>query len=360
MNVFAVIMAGGQGKRFWPASRKNKPKQFLSIFGKDSMLADTVKRISGIIKNENIFVVTRNIYKDLIFNEIKEIPEQNIILEPMPMDTANAIALASLYIKKRFGDGIVVVLPSDHFIDENEKFINTLNNAIQAAEKSEVLITIGLKPDKPEIGYGYIEKHDVIEQENIPFLFKVKSFKEKPGLNTALEYLKSGKYLWNSGMFVWKNSFYLSNYNTFLPENTSLVHDIEKSINTDNEEKIIAEKFPKLKKISVDFGILEKSRDILCIQGDFIWSDLGTWSRYYEYMEKDSRGNVVMAKAKLIDTENCLVFSDQEKFIGAVDLENIMIINSSNSILVCKKNSDNKIKQLLEYLDESKDCNDFL
>ncbi len=349
MNKFIVIMAGGKGERFWPASRENKPKQLLPIISGQSILKETINRVKSYVDIDNVIIITRDIYKHAILEDNPDLKSENVLCEPEPKDTANAIALASIFIKKKYNDGLVTILPADHYIPDIEEFQKTIDYSFELINKYNGLITIGIKPDKPETGYGYIQKGNMINDTNNVKAYKVKSFKEKPNYDLATEYFNDSNYYWNSGIFVWKNSTFLAKYKEFLNENMKYIENIEKSIDTDNQEDIIKKNFPELKKISVDYGILEKCKDIICVEGNFKWDDLGSWSSLYEYYEKDDNGNASKGNSVFIESGDCLIHNDNDDFIiGTIGLDHILVIKDENGILVCNKNQDQKVKQLLK------------
>lgn len=350
MKRVAVIMAGGKGERFWPASRVKKPKQLLAIVSEHTMIRETVNRIAGIIDKEGIFVVTSALYKEAMIQELNDIPSDNIICEPEGRDTANAIALAGVYIAKKFPESVICVLSADHSIQPVDDFARTITTGFDIAEKQDVLITIGIIPKRAETGYGYIQKGEKVNGYTRPAVYQTASFKEKPTIEVADEYYKSGKFLWNSGMFIWKNSYFLEQYAQFLPDNWILLKNIQNTIGTPDEQDTLYSQFTQLQKISVDYGILEKSKNILCIAGEFEWDDVGSWSSMYRHVTPDFNGNVIKGKGALLESSNCLIYSDDDTLVSVIDMDDLMIIKSGNAVLVCRKKDDQKVKQLIEQM----------
>lgn len=360
MEKIALIMAGGKGQRFWPASRENKPKQFLSIISETSLISQTVERLEGLFKKENIFVITGEMYFNNVIDEITDLPKENVICEPTGMDTANAIGLGAMYIEKRFNDGVVCVLSADHVISPNELFHKTLETGFNIAQNNESLLTIGIVPSRPDTGYGYIQKDSLFESQNGINAFTVKQFKEKPNFEKAQEYVSSGNFLWNSGMFIWKNSHFLKELNHCLPSNYEKLKQIQDFIGKESEKTKLKEIFPTLNKISVDYGILEKCENIICIAGEFDWDDVGSWSSLYRHLERDENNNVIKGKSVLQNSKDCLVYSDDDTLIGLIECDDLMVVKSGNAILVCKKKDDQKIKELLNLAKENNDLKKFL
>ena len=274
----ALIMAGGRGERFWPKSRKNLPKQFLSLTsdGK-TMIQLTVERISPVVSLENIYISTNTSYKKLVMEQLPGIPEENILCEPVGRNTAPCIGLAAVHIRKKLGDAIMMVLPSDHLIKNNVMFLDVLRDAATAAEENTNLVTIGITPSYPETGYGYIQFDSQNLKECTSRAYKVVNFKEKPDLSTAKEYVASGDYLWNSGMFIWKVSSILSNMENLMPAMYDGLKKIENSIGTTDQEQVLESEFINFKSESIDYGIMEHAKDIYIIPGAFGWDDVGSW-----------------------------------------------------------------------------------
>ena len=350
----ALIMAGGRGERFWPKSRKNLPKQFLSLTsdGK-TMIQLTVERISPVVSLENIYISTNTSYKKLVMEQLPGIPEENILCEPVGRNTAPCIGLAAVHIRKKLGDAIMMVLPSDHLIKNNVMFLDVLRDAATAAEENTNLVTIGITPSYPETGYGYIQFDSQNLKECTSRAYKVVNFKEKPDLSTAKEYVASGDYLWNSGMFIWKVSSILSNMENLMPAMYDGLKKIESSIGTTDQEQVLESEFINFKSESIDYGIMEHAKDIYIIPGAFGWDDVGSWLALERINSTNEFGNVVNGNVISIDTKNSIIHGN-EKLIATVGLKDIIIIDTEDALLICDKDSTQDIKKVIENL---KICN---
>lgn len=353
MKITAVIMAGGRGERFWPRSRKDRPKQFLSLTddGK-TMIQHTVDRLLPMVSMEDIFIVTNQNYVGLCKEQLPGIPEENILAEPAARNTAPCVGLAAAIISKKYEDAVMMVLPSDHLIKFNDIFIDTLNTASAVAEKGENLVTIGITPTYPETGYGYIYfgKADEAERANV---YKVKRFVEKPNLETAKEYLASGKYLWNSGMFVWKVSTILNNFKELLPDIYDGLLKIKDAFGTVDFDEILSKEFCAFKSESVDYGIMERAQNIYTIPGSFGWDDVGSWLSLERINTTNEFGNVVTGNVITIDSKNSII-AGGDKLIAAVGLEDLIIVDTDDAILICSKENTQDVKKVIENL---KICN---
>lgn len=347
MKITAVIMAGGRGERFWPKSRNNRPKQFLSLTSDgETMIQKTVKRLSPLVSAEDIFIVTNAAYADLVNDQLPDVPRENILCEPCARNTAPCIAFAAAIIQKKYGDAMMLVLPSDHLIGYENIYIKTLQTAIRTAEEGNNLVTIGITPAYPETGYGYInfgkEAGDAYEVER---------FVEKPDLPTAKKYLASGKYLWNSGMFVWKASAIMYNMKQFMPE----IHDgavrIGDSYGTDSYEEILIKEFTAFTSESVDFGIMEKASDIYTIPGSFGWDDVGSWLAVERINETDDKKNYFDGDVIAVDSERTTVCGGK-RLVAAIGTRGIVIVDTDDVLLVCSKNNTQDVKKVIAQLKE--------
>ncbi len=347
MKITAVIMAGGRGERFWPKSRNNRPKQFLSLTSDgETMIQKTVKRLSPLVSAEDIFIVTNAAYADLVNDQLPDVPRENILCEPCARNTAPCIAFAAAIIQEKYGDAMMLVLPSDHLIGYENIYIKTLQTAIRTAEEGNNLVTIGITPAYPETGYGYInfgkEAGDAYEVER---------FVEKPDLPTAKKYLASGKYLWNSGMFVWKASAIMYNMKQFMPE----IHDgavrIGDSYGTDSYEETLIKEFTAFTSESVDFGIMEKASDIYTIPGSFGWDDVGSWLAVERINETDDKKNYFDGDVIAVDSERTTVCGGK-RLVAAIGTRDIVIVDTDDVLLVCSKNNTQDVKKVIAQLKE--------
>ncbi len=347
MKHTALIMAGGRGERFWPKSRLDLPKQFLSLTDDGiTMIQHTVDRIKPIVSEEDIFIVTNENYADLVHEQLPNIPEENVIYEPVGRNTAPCIGLGALYIQKKYEDAIMIVLPSDHLIKNNKLFIRTIKDAIKTSEQKENLVTLGITPEYPETGYGYI-KFD--EKEMYENAYHVEAFVEKPDVETAKDYIKTEQYLWNSGIFVWKLSSILKNYKEYLPESFDTLMKIKEFIGEEKEKSVINEQFPKMESISIDYGIMERAKDVYVCPCSFGWDDVGSWLAVERIQTQDEFGNVIQGNTITVDTNNTIIQGGQ-RLIATVGVEGLIVVDTNDSLLVCNKNSTGEIKKVIENL----------
>lgn len=348
MKITAVIMAGGKGERFWPKSRESHPKQFLSLTNDgETMIQKTIKRISPIVQTEDIFIVTNACYKYLVKEQLPEIPEENILTEPCGRNTAPCIAFASAVIKKKYGNAVMLVLPSDHLIKYENIYTRTLCNAIVKATEDDNLVTIGITPSYAETGYGYINFGE--ESGNA---YKVEKFVEKPDLRTAKKYLSSGKYLWNSGMFVWQVSAIEECFKKFMPEVYDGAEKIGQAFGTDNFENVLETEYNKFPSESIDFGIMEKASDIYTVPASFGWDDVGNWLAVERINDTDDNRNYIEGD---VIAENCkrTTICGGKRLVAAVGVEDIIIVDTDDAVLVCSKNSTQDVKKIIARLKEN-------
>lgn len=347
----ALIMAGGRGERFWPKSRKNLPKQFLSLTddGK-TMIQLTVERILPLVKMEDIYISTNRDYKELVRQQLPEIPEENILCEPVGRNTAPCIGLGAVHMRRKYEDAVMYVLPSDHLIKYTSIFLSTLTDAGEVAEQGENLVTLGITPDCPETGYGYIK---FLPDQMLGRAFEVDRFVEKPDLETAKEYVASEQYLWNSGMFIWKVSTILKNLETYLPETYQGLNRIADAVGTEEEELVLEKEFSAFQSESIDYGIMEKAKNIYILSGSFGWDDVGSWLAVGRIKKSNEFGNVINGNAVTVDTKNCII-QGGKKLIATVGIEDIIVVDTEDALLICEKDSAGNIKKVLENL---KICN---
>ena len=341
----ALIMAGGKGERFWPLSTDDKPKQFLNLLGNETMIQMTVRRIEKLIPIERIFIVTGKRYIELVKEQLPLLPERNIIIEPVGKNTAPCIGLSAFMIDKYYKDSTIAVLPSDHLIENEDKFINILNTSYEFIERyPEAIVTLGMKPDRPETGYGYIEYKDTITSIDKNEIKSVLRFVEKPNLETAKQYVANGNFLWNGGMFIWKTSTILRLTERYLTKTYEILNEI--AITEENFEAVLDEKYRELDSVSVDYGIMEKADNIYVIPSDFGWDDVGTWNSVQRVRIKDNNKNVCSGEVKLIDCHNNIVIANNKPIVIA-GLDNIFIVESDELIFIASKEvAINNIKDI--------------
>ncbi|MFC2135864.1 mannose-1-phosphate guanylyltransferase [Bacteroidota bacterium] len=355
MELYAVIMAGGVGSRFWPRSKQKKPKQLIRIFGENTMIQDTVYRLEELIPNDRIFVITNKTQKPRVLDQLPDLPAENIIDEPFGKNTAACIGLASVIIKKRCKDAVTIVLAADHLIEDRVKFLDNIRIGAEYAYASKGLITIGIPPTRPETGYGYIQFD---EMEVAKEIHKVITFAEKPNLSTAERFIKSGDFLWNSGMFIWRTDVILNEIKKYMPELYHGLETIKKSVDTSDFPNVLMNVYSQLKSISIDYGIMEKSENVYLIKGSFDWSDVGSWETVYELSPKDDEGNVKIGDVYAEKTFNSYIFAPQ-KFAAVIGVEDLVVINTKDSLLICHRDKTQDVKQVVDYL-KLKDKNELL
>lgn len=350
MKRTALIMAGGKGERFWPRSRVSLPKQFLSLTddGK-TMIQLTVERISPLVNIEDVYIATNKNYKELVKQQLPGIPEENILCEPVGRNTAPCIGLGAAHVAKKYDDATMIVLASDHLIKNNEIFTETFTQACEVAEKGENLVTIGITPNYPETGYGYI-KYDQNTKEGSAYA--VEKFVEKPVLEVANEYLADGHYLWNSGMFVWKVSTILNNFKKLLPESYAALMKIKESVGTADEEAVLNKEFMNLEAESVDYAIMEKADNIYIIPGNFGWDDIGSWLAVGRIKKTDDDNNVVNGNVVTVNTKNCVI-EGADKLIATVGLRDMVVVDTKDATLISTKENAGEIKKVLAKLRET-------
>jgi mannose-1-phosphate guanylyltransferase len=351
-NIYAVIMAGGSGTRFWPLSRAKVPKQVLSILGPKSLIQETVARLEGLIPSERILVVTNRQQKKVISAQLASLSDANYLLEPSARNTAPCIGLAALHILKNDPDGVMVVLPSDHLVKDPVEFRRVVKNAVETAVRQEALVTIGIPPTRPETGYGYIQFAQV--NGSLPAgVHQVKTFAEKPNKPTAIRFLSTGDFYWNSGIFIWKASKILHEFEEHLPETYHQLLLIDRAIGTPSYAPALASRYNRIKPISIDYGVMEVTNSpIYMVEGRFGWSDVGSWDELYRQQIPGAAGNVIIGEGDLIDTENCFIYSPQ-KLTAVVGLNNLLVVNTANAILICPLDRAQEVKLIVEKLKAS-------
>lgn len=357
MKTTALIMAGGKGERFWPKSRLNCPKQFIDVAGcGKTMIQLTVERILPMVRMEDIYISTNESYKKLVKEQLPLIPEENILCEPVGRNTAPCVGLGAVYMLKKNEDAVMMVLASDHLIKYEDIFRNVLKDAVTIAEEGENIVTIGITPDCPETGYGYIKKSSSISKGKAN---AVECFVEKPDRETAMEYLKSGNYFWNSGMFVWKASTVMKSMEKYMPDVFDKLQCIGDSINTPDEKKILIEQFTAMRSESVDYGIMEKASNIYVLPGQFGWDDVGSWLAVGRIKEANQEGNVITGNVVTFNSKDCIIEA-KDKLIATVGLEDIVVVDTEDVTLIGSKIHMGEIKKVLEQLRDDKEKNRYL
>ncbi len=354
--MYAVIMAGGSGTRFWPLSREKMPKQLLKIGGVDTLIQETVGRVLPLIPKENIFVVTNQGLADDIDRQLSARFDgswaANVIVEPEARNTAPALGLAALHLNRIDPDAIMVVLSADHSIRKTDEFLSMIKTA-GAAAQLDYLVTLGIKPSRPETGFGYIKAGRPCVEQEIARVCKVEAFVEKPGLETAKEYLRQGTYYWNSGMFVWKTSTFLEEIRKLQPALYQGLMEIQESIGSVTESAVVAKVFKKLESISIDYAIMEKTGRAAVIPADIEWSDVGSWSALDEVSEKDASGNIISGNVIDFGSRDSIIYAEK-RLVATIGLKDAIVVDTPDATLVCSKDKAQEVKKIVEELKKRK------
>ncbi|NQU68590.1 MAG: NTP transferase domain-containing protein [Candidatus Marinimicrobia bacterium] len=356
-ETYHVIIAGGTGTRFWPRSRQKNPKQLLKIFGEESMIRLTFNRLREISPSENILVVASEFLCKNIRKHIPEIPQENYIVEPSAKNTAPAIGLAAINVYHRNSESVMCVYPSDHIILDAEKFKKSIEDGIAMALKKPSLVTMGIHPTYPATGYGYIQC-DCEKQESEGKIFKVKTFAEKPPLETAKKFLESGNFLWNSGMFIWKTEILLLAMKTFMPELHESLDAIYDAVGTDKYNIVLDREWEIVRPDSIDYGVLEKAKNVYVLKSDFRWSDLGSWKALFDISEKNPQGNVENGEIISVNSKGSYVYSPN-RLTAVVGLKDIVVINLEDTLLVASMEYAEEVKEVVRIL-QKQDMTEYL
>ncbi len=345
MERIAVIMAGGKGERLWPKSRRNCPKQFLSLGGeKDTLIVSTVERMKALTSIDKIYIVTGKDYYDMTRSQLPELPPENIICEPMGKNTTACIGYAAQIIKKKYKDAIMMVVPSDHFIKDVKAFASDLEKCCDIAESNNTIVTVGITPTRPETGFGYIKVNKKMPVPEKELAWKMLKFVEKPDLALAKKYIASGRYLWNAGMFVFPVSYMLRCIKRFHPENAACLSLIGKSLGKRNEELITYQMFDRMESISIDYSVMEHVRGSITVQSTFDWNDVGTWAAIPEISVPDADGNYITGNAAVTGGSGNIVEVPDGKAVVLLGVSDLVVVESGNALLVCRKDWAQKIK----------------
>ena len=367
--MYAVIMAGGQGTRFWPRSRRKRPKQLLDIVGSESMIRQTVDRLLPFVNPEDVYIVTGMEHVEELIGHIPDLPSENIMAEPLGRNTAPCIGLAAMRLKKLDPEGVMAVLPADHVILDKGGFLETLRNACEVAKSGDYIITLGMTPDRPETGYGYIKKGPVVREGTVPDLrtersgvvesglsptrfeaYHVERFVEKPDRATAEQYIKSGEYLWNAGMFVFKVSTILRAIEKYMPDLYIGLLRLEPALGTEDQERALNDVYGGLPSVSIDYGIMEKAENVLVIPSTFGWNDVGSWTAIDDLLPRDEHGVVAQAEHISIDTKDCIVYSPK-KLVATIGVSNLIVVETEDALLICDKSRAQDVKKVVEILE---------
>ena len=354
--IYALIMAGGKGTRLYPLSRSGNPKQFLKIINNKSFLRNTVDRIKPLVDNENIYVVTNKEYYEAVCKEIPEINSENIFVEPSNKETATCIGLSAIKLLKKDKDATMIVLPSDHHIEKIDEFKDTMKQAIETVHRRRGLVTIGINPTRPETGYGYIKYGERINSR-VP-TYKVERFLEKPNLEVAKDLLLDGTYLWNSGIFVWRADVFLREMEKYLKKTYEKLMIIYQAIGTEKEEEVIKKEYELIDGISVDFGVMQKTRKAYVVKANFTWDDIGSFESLSRFLS-NFQGNNITGNVLIEQSENCSIFGDKKLIIG-FGVKDLVIVDSNDVILVMDKNKDQELKHLVNKMKDNEKLKGYL
>ncbi|MBT3382902.1 MAG: mannose-1-phosphate guanylyltransferase [Prolixibacteraceae bacterium] len=357
-NLYTLIMAGGSGTRFWPRSKVAKPKQYLNIFGDDSLLQSTIKRFSTFTDTENIYIVSGKSQAKVLEEQTSMLPKNNLIYEPVGKNTLPCIGLAAMFAEKENPDGVMVVSPSDHLIKNDELFKETVLAAAKIADEKDGIVTIGITPTFPATGYGYVQTAENITGSEKIKQFKVERFVEKPKEAKANEYLKEGGFYWNSGLFVFKVSVFLNSVKEFAPDLYSDLRKIQADFGNASFEQTLDTIYRAVESNSVDYGIMEHAKNIYLVEGNFDWNDLGGWESVYLADKKDGNGNAGSGESIFLDTKNSYVYSEKG-LVAVVGMDDVIVVQDGDTTLVCKRENAEDIKKIVDQL-KSENKNQYL
>lgn len=345
-HAYAMILAGGSGTRFWPLSRRSRPKQLLKLFGEESLLAQTLNRLSSLIPPERTYVFTSKLILDAVRRELPRVPRSQIVAEPASRNTAPAIGLAAHEILRRDPHGVMVVLPSDHVIAKPDLFRQALAAGYSTALEDGRSVVIGIKPSRPETGFGYVRLGKRESASGKPGIFRVLEFTEKPPLAAAQRYVRSGKYLWNAGMFIWKASTLLANLERHQPRMAAALRRIAEGGGI-RSPRTLQRLYPQLENVSIDYALMEKIKNVYAVAADIGWSDVGSWAAAHELSAQDGDGNVRPAAALMVDSRRNIILSSQ-KFVAAVGVEDLVIVETDDALLVCPRERSQEVGKLVK------------
>jgi len=348
--LYALIMAGGSGTRLWPRSRESHPKQLLGLLSERTMLQEACQRVAPLVSNDKIFVVTSEAYTDIVRQQIPQVPAANIIGELEGHGTAPCIGLSALYLRRLDPEAVMAVLTADHYIEKAGELRRALGAAAQVAEEGH-LVTLGIQPDRPAMGYGYIHRSERLAQISGLDVYRVEKFTEKPDLATAQTFMESGQYYWNSGMFIWKISTILREFEKLMPRFYAQLMEIDAALGT-AEERVVQERvWPQVENETIDYGIMERTEDVAVIPVDIGWSDVGDWAALSELLPADAEDNVVVGQHIGLDTTGCLIHGSR-RLVTTIGLEDMIVVDTEDALLVCPRERAQEVKKLVDMLKE--------
>jgi len=352
MNYFGVIMAGGGGTRFWPLSREKKPKQLLNLSGKGVMVNEAIERLRTVVERDCVFIVTSDSQATEMKNATRgKLPEENILVEPSARNTAACIGYAAMEIVKKYGDGVMIITPADQYVEDVSSLSEAFHKAACVAENDDKLVTIGLKPSFPSSGFGYI-KYDVESEESVRTVIE---FREKPDVETAQTYIDSGQYAWNSGMFIWKASCILEKLQEYVPDIYSDLSKIGEAMNTAQEQSVLNEIYPQIRKISIDYAVMEPSAirgEVMVVPCECGWHDLGSWDMMDVLHKPDENGNILVGDVFAVNSKQSVIYSTS-RTVTAVDVDNLVIVETPDAIMICPKDKAQDVKKIVDLLKET-------
>jgi mannose-1-phosphate guanylyltransferase len=359
---FVIIMAGGKGERFWPVSREKTPKQLITLFGGKSFLQQAVDRVLPLVPLKNIFIITNAVQADAVRKQLPKLPKANVIGEPIGRDTCAAVTLGAALVGQRSTSGVMAVIPADHVIPEEKKFQQVLNDAFDLASRGQVIVTIGIKPTEPATGYGYIRTGNALPPPNgvkryKTTFFKAEQFVEKPYYDKAVEYVNSGQYRWNAGMFVWSFVTITQGLEKHQPEMAAACQRWFKVAGTPKLEKVLAKEYPEIKKISIDFALMEHAQNVVVADGSFAWDDLGSWNALSRHLKSDPEGNCAVGDFIHVDAARNIIFDARTKNrtpIAVVGLRDSILVQTDDAVMLAHKSQSQKVKELVKKLSEDK------
>lgn len=355
-NLYVVLMAGGVGVRFWPYSRNSRPKQFLDVLGTGkTLIQSTFERFLPICAAQNIFVVTHEEHASIVREQLPQLTPGQILTEPMRKNTGACIAYASFKIQQLDPEAVVVVSPSDHLILKESQFLDVIKKAADQARADDKLITLGIKPTRPETGYGYIQYHT-----EKSFAKKVKTFTEKPELSLAKKFIESGDFVWNAGIFIWSVKSIVKAIQLHMPEMAEVFEEIKPKLVSAQEKEAISAAYPQCKSISIDYGVMEKASNVYVCLGDFRWSDLGSWASIHEISEKDHENNVIRANALTYESRNCIIKGSENKLIVVQGLNGYLVGEFGNVFIVCEKDKEEQFRRFVSDAKGKPNANEFI
>jgi mannose-1-phosphate guanylyltransferase len=350
--LYALILAGGSGERFWPLSRRARPKQLLRLVAKDTLLEQAVARLKGLVPPERLLILTNVDQEAAVRELLPQVPKENIVAEPAKRDTAAAVALGAGWVAARDHSATMIVLPADHVINDTAAFQKTLTAAAAAASETGALVTIGIKPTWACPGYGYIEQGEAVRLRSVAdetAVHRVLRFREKPNTDLAESFVRKGNFRWNAGMFVWSVPSVLSEFNRHTPELASFISQIRAP---NNFEKTLRERFPSLPRISFDYAIMEKADRVLVVEAAFDWDDVGSWRAVSKYFQNDAEGNAANCEITALESSNNIVFNADNSRIALLGVHNLIVVRTADAILICHRHQAEKIKNLLGHVPE--------